>query len=128
MLLRLYRRTLGWRHDFDRSGKIGEAIRYMRNQRRALRTFLMDAGVPLDNIACERSLRPVAVGRKNWLFPGSMQAGEAAAVVYTLVRCCQEAEVEPWDYLEDVLVRVATHPASQVDDLVPARWKLLPRR
>ena len=54
-----------------------------------------------------------------------MRGGEAAAIVYSLIESCRLAGIEPWEYLRDVLVRVATHPASRVDELIPARWTQL---
>jgi len=63
--------------------------------------------------------------RNNWLFTGSERGGRAAAIVYTLIESCRRVNVDPYVYLRDVLVRVATHPASRVDELTPDRWKML---
>jgi len=125
VLARMLWRTHGWKDVFSTSGKMGKAIKYMRNSWTALKTFLLDGRVPLDNNACELAIRPVAVGRKNWLFAGSVRGGEAAAIVYSLVGSCRLAGVDPREYLNDVLVRVATHPASRVAELVPSRWAQL---
>lgn len=81
--------------------------------------------MPIDNNACERAIRPIAIGRRNWLFAGSMRGGRAAAVIYTLIECCRLADVDMVSYLADVLVRVATHPASRIDELLPANWAKL---
>jgi transposase len=113
----------GWRDLYSESGKMGEACKYLENQRDHLRVFLGDAHVPIHNNACEVAVRPVAVGRRNWLFAGSVRGGCAAATIYTLVESCKKADVDPYRYLADVLIRVATHPASRVDDLIPANWK-----
>jgi transposase len=121
-MARIFRRTLGWKDAFSTSGKMAKAIKYLRNGRQALKCFLLDGRVPIDNNACENAIRPVAVGRKNFLFAGSVRGGEAAAIMYSVIGSCLAAEVDRWDYLCDVLVRVATHPASQVADLLPARW------
>ena len=75
--------------------------------------------------ACEVAIRPIGVGRKNWLFAGSERGGHAAATIYTLIESCRRAGVDPFPYLRDVLVRVATHPASRVHEFVPASWKTL---
>ncbi len=64
----------------------------------------------------------MAIGRKNFLFAGSERGGEAAAIVYSVIESCRGADVDRWEYLSDVLVRVATHPASKIADLLPARW------
>ena len=82
----------------------------------------------IDNNAAERALRGVAVGRKNWLFAGSAEAGGRAAVLMTLVGTCKLQGIDPQAYLADVLVRVATTPASCIDELTPRGWKLARER
>lgn len=104
---------------------MAKATRYMLNQRKPLRRFLENGLVPLDSNRCERSIRPIAVGRKSWLFAGSLRGGRAAATIYTLIECCRLAEVDSERYLTDVLLRVASHPASRIDELLPSRWKQL---
>lgn len=113
----------GWRDLYSESGKMGEACKYLENQKDHLRVFLDDARVPIHNNACEVAIRPVAVGRRNWLFAGSVRGGQAAATIYTLVESCKKAGIDPYHYLADVLTRVAIHPASRVHDLIPANWK-----
>ena len=113
----------GWRELYLESGSMGAACKYLEGQREHLRVFLDDPRVPIHNNACEVAIRPVAVGRKNWLFAGSPRGGRAAATIYTLIESCKQAGVDPLDYLADVLVRVATHPASRIDELIPANWK-----
>jgi len=125
VLARILWRLRGWELRYDEAGKMAEACKYVHNQRRALRVFLEHGRVPIDNNRCERAIRPIAVGRRNWLFTGSERGGHAAATIYTLIASCREADVNPFAYLEDVLVRIATHPASKVTDLMPARWKVL---
>jgi len=75
------------------------------------------------NNACENAIRPVAVGRRNWLFAGSQRGGHAAATIYSLIESCRRVDVDPFVYLRDVLIRTCTHPASRVQELVPAAWK-----
>lgn len=125
ILLRMLWRTRGWKDLYSTSGKMGDALKYLCNQRKSLKCFLADGRVPLDNNACERAIRPIAVGRRNWLFAGSVRGAEAAAVCYSLVGSCRAAGVDPFEYLSDVLVKVATYPASRIADLVPARWAKL---
>ena len=74
-----------------------------------------------NNIA-ENALRPIALGRKNYLFIGSEKGGRRAAIIYSLIRSCERHKVNAWEYLRDVLARISTHPASQMDDLLPHRW------
>ncbi len=123
VIARMLKRTLGWKEMFSLSGKMADAIKYLRNNRKALTTYLRSGDVPIDNNACERSIRPAAVGRRNWLFVGSVGGGEAAATIFTLIESCKAADIELVPYLADVLVRVATHPASRVDELTPALWR-----
>lgn len=113
----------GWRDIYSEAGDMGTACKYVENQRENLRVFLEDARVPIHNNACEVAVRPVAVGRRNWLFAGSPRGGRAAATIYTLIESCKKAGVVPHIYLADVLTRVASHPASRVDELIPANWK-----
>lgn len=114
------------RHDLSRTALpksgLGEALRYLHNQREALGRFLLDGRLKLDNNGAENMLRIVAVGRKNWLFAGSMEGANRAALLYTLARGCKLAGVEPFRYFRDVLLRVATHPASRIAELTPSGW------
>ena len=105
---------------------LGEAIGYARSNWRALTRYL-DAGfLAIDNNAAERALRPIAVGRKNWLHLGSDKGGRTAAVLVSLVQSCQAMKIEPFAYLRDVLDRVSTQRASQIAELLPDVWKPTP--
>jgi hypothetical protein len=84
----------------------------------------LEAGfLEIDNGASERALKPVAIGRKNWLFAGNDDGGETAAVLMSLCTTCKELGIDPFAYLRDVLSRVSTHPHSRIDELLPDRWK-----
>jgi transposase len=122
ILATIFSRIRRLRSQFPDAGVMAKAMDYVRNQRKALRQFLREGLAPIDNNACERAIRPVAIGRKNWLFAGSMRGGRAAAVIYTLVESCKLAGVDVLAYFADVLVRVATHPANRIDELLPANW------
>ncbi len=98
------------------------AVNYSIRHRAALRRFLDHGELEADNNAVERALRLVAVGRRNWLFAGSLNAAKNAAIVYTLVGSCKDLGVDPWEYLRDVLTRVSTHPASRIAELTPRGW------
>jgi len=104
-------------------GPLAKALTYLENQWPTLLRFLEDGRVPIHNNSCENAIRPVAVGRKNWLFAGSERGGRAAATIYSLIESCRRVDVDPFLYLRDVLVRVCTHPAARVHELVPANWK-----
>jgi len=102
---------------------VGQAIAYALDQWTALTRYLDDDDLAIDNNAAERALRPVAIGRKNWLFAGSDAGGRCAAIHYSLIATCQRHGVNPFDYLRDVLRRLATHPASRIAELLPPQWK-----
>jgi transposase len=104
-------------------GPLAKALTYLENQWPTLVRFLEDGHVPIHNNSCENAIRPVAVGRKNWLFAGSERGGRAAATIYSLIESCRRVDVDPFLYLRDVLARVCTHPSSRVHELVPAVWK-----
>jgi len=101
---------------------LGVAIRYTLAQWSELGVFLDDERVPLDNNASERSLRRIALGRKNYLFVGDVEAGSSLAGLYSLVATCESRGINPFDYLADVLGRVQDHPANAIDELLPAAW------
>jgi transposase len=101
---------------------LGEALRYLDNQWTALNRFVQDGRLRPDNNGAESQLRAVAVGRKNWLFAGRMAGAHRAAVLYSLVQSCRLANVEPFAYLKDVLIRVATHPQARIAELTPKAW------
>jgi transposase len=102
---------------------MGRAVRYAINNWVPLTRFLDDAAIPPDNNRSESALRVVATGRKNFLFVGNEDAGENIAGVYSLIATCEANGVNPFTYLQDVLVRVQTHPAARIDELLPHRWQ-----
>jgi transposase len=101
---------------------IGIAIRYAIGHWIELGRFLTDARIPLDNNASERALRRVALGRKNFLFVGDLESGKNLAGLYSLVATCEARGINPFAYLVDVLARISDHPASQLNQLLPAAW------
>ena len=119
IVVNLMRLTSRWKETYSLSGKVADAMKYVRGQRHALLEFLRDGRVPIDNNVCERAIRPVAVGRRNWLFAGSVEGAAAAATIYTLVESARASGVDPLAYLKTVLVRLGTCIAEQVDELVP---------
>jgi transposase len=101
---------------------LADALRYLDNQWTAPNRFVQDGRLRPDNNGAESQLRAVAVGRKNWLFAGRMAGAQRAAVLYSLIQSCRLANVEPFAYLKDVLVRVATHPQAHIAELTPKAW------
>jgi len=102
--------------------KLGTAMGYLRNNWEALKRFLSDARLPIDNNEAERDLRRIAVGRRNWLFVGSEDGGERAAVILTVVASAHRHDLDVWAYLRDVLERLAKGE-DNLEDLLPDVWK-----
>jgi len=101
---------------------LGKAIEYTFGQWQWLETYIHDGRVEIDNNSCERAMKKVAVGRKNWLFAGSEQGCHNAAILYSLIETCARQGINPHEYLTDVLVRVGTHPQSRIAELTPRGW------
>lgn len=103
---------------------LGKATAYARNRYLPLGRFLEDGRVPVDNGEVERLIRMIALGRKNWLFLGSDEAGQRAAAVYSLVLSCYRLGMDPWAYFRDVLPKLGDtrFPASRLAELLPEAW------
>jgi hypothetical protein len=101
----------------------GGAIAYTLSNWAALERYTEDGDLEIDNNGAERSLRGVAVGRRNWTFFGSDGGGRTAAVITSFVATCQRLKIDPFAYLRDVLARLADHPITKLDQLLPANWK-----
>src|SRR5690606_27562631 len=86
--------------------KLGEALRYLRNHWEPLRVYVSDGRLPIDNNEAEQLMKQVALGRKNWLFVGSVAAGERAAIFLTLVSSAVRNDLDVWTYIKDVLDRL----------------------
>jgi len=102
---------------------IGEAIDYVLSNWEALLRYAEDGDLEIDNNGAERSLRPIVVGRNNWMFYGSDKGGRTAAVLSTLIASCKRLRLEPFSYLRDLFTRISTHPHNQLDELLPDRWQ-----
>jgi transposase len=102
---------------------IGEAISYALNHWNALIRPPEAGFLEIDNGASERAMKPVALGRKNWLFAGSDEGGKTAATLMSLCTTCKDLGIDPFAYLRDVLDRVSTHPNRRIEELLPDRWK-----
>lgn len=104
--------------------KLGEAIQYANNRRKLLEGYAKTGNVPIDNNAVERAIRPVAVGRKNWLFAGSEMGGEAAATFFTLIESAKRCEVDPWIYIQTLLQKIVWSKRPNLEDLFPNNIEL----
>jgi len=102
---------------------MGQAIGYTLNQWPLLERFLDHGEVEIDNNLVENAIRPTALGKKNWLFFGSEEAGQRSAVMYTLIENCRLHEVEPYAYLKDVLEQLPRCTNQNVGQLTPLHWK-----
>ena len=106
------------------SGRLGKAVRYLLNQGQDLETYLYHGQVEIDNNGIERDVRPLAVGRKNWLFIGSPEAGERGAVLYSLLISARHHGVDPESYLRDLIERLPSCGSDETSlrELLPENW------
>ena len=100
-----------------------KAVNYVLTRQDALRVFLEDPAVPLDTNHLERGLRPIPMGKKNWIFCWTELGAEHVGIIQSLICTCKLQGIDPYTYLVDVLQRVGVHPASDVESLTPRIWK-----
>ena len=100
-----------------------KALEYSLRRWEALTRFVDDGNLPVDNNHLERQIRPIAVGKHNWLFAGSLRAGKRAAAVMTLLNSARLNGHDPYAYMKDVLQRLPTHKMSAIGELLPHRWQ-----
>lgn len=101
---------------------MGQAITYALNQWQALCVYAADADLAIDNNAAENALRCIAVGRSNWIFCGSDNGGDTAAILFSFMATCRRHDIDPFAYMRDTLTRLPATPISQLDNLLPDRW------
>ena len=99
-----------------------KAIDYSLKRWQALTRYIDDGDLPISNNWVENQIRPIAQGRSNWLFAGSLRAGKRAAAIMSLIHSARINGHNPYAYLRDVLERLPTHPASRIDELLPHHW------
>ena len=102
---------------------ISKAFDYSLKRWAALSRYLDDGAVPIDNNWAENQIRPWALGRKNWLFAGSLRSGKRAAAIMSLIQSARLNGHDPYAYLKDVLTRLPTQRASEIDQLLPHKWQ-----
>ena len=107
----------------SRNHDLAKAINYMLRRWPAFTRFLDDGRVCITNNAAERALRGITLGRKSWLFCGSDRGGQRAAVMYSLIGTAKLNNVDPQAWLADVLARIAGHPVTRLDNLLPWNWR-----
>ena len=101
---------------------IAKAIDYSLGRWKALTRFVDDGALPIDNNWVENRIRPIALGRSNWLFAGSLRAGKRAAAIMSLIQSARLNGHDPYRYLKDVLERLPTQRASRIGELLPHSW------
>ena len=104
---------------------IGEALGYAITLWPRLAAYTLDGRYLIDNNRIENTIRPLAIGRKNYLFAGSDRAARHAALIYSLLGTCKLHGVEPFAYLRDVIARIPEHKAKKLSELLPQRWQPL---
>lgn len=107
------------------SGKtdLAQAMRYGLSRWTSLTRYINNGRIEIDNNAAERSIRGIALGRKNYLFAGSDKGGNRAAAIYSLIETCKLNVIDPEAYLRDILTRIADHKINRIDELLPWNWK-----
>ena len=101
---------------------MGKAIDYTLNRESELRVYLTNGNVGIDNNPVENAIRPTAIGKKNWLFIGSNEAGWRSAVIYSIIESCRSRDIDPHAYLKDVLTRLPTMTNWEVEGITPRAW------
>lgn len=101
---------------------IGKAIGYSLERWDKLMIYTQDGQLNIDNNPVENSIRPIAIGRKNYLFCGSHEAAQRSAMIYSLLGTCKLHGINPFDWLTDVLTRLPSHPINKITELLPHRW------
>jgi transposase len=102
---------------------LGKAVRYTLAEWTALTRYLENGRVQIDNNLTENSIRPSAIGKRNWLFIGHPEAGWRSAVIYSVIGSCRRMEIDPWEYIGDVLRRLPAMKQSEVPGILPGRWR-----
>jgi transposase len=102
---------------------VAKAMDYMLKRQPAFTVFLRDGRACMTNNAAERALRPVALGRKAWLFAGSVAGGERAALIYTLIQTAKLNNIDPQAYLASLLTLMPAWPNKRLGELAPWNWK-----
>lgn len=103
--------------------KFKKALGYFCSLIPHLKNFTKYPFARMENNTAERAARPVAIGRKNWLFVGNEDGGEAAAILFSLIQTCRGLSVNPREYLEDVMRRLMSHNSQKLHELLPDEWK-----
>jgi transposase len=118
----LYKWLIAQRQRVPKGSATSKAIHYSLKRWPALVRYLDDGEVPIDNNWVENQVRPWALGRKNWLFAGSLRSGQRGAAIMSLIQSAKLNGHDPYAYLKDVMQRLPTHRASAISELLPHKW------
>jgi len=110
------------KHFVPPKSKLGEAISYTLNRWLALLVYIDLPFVDISNNASERSIKPLVLSRRNWLFTGSEEGGHTAATMMSLMETCKRLGINPFEYMKDLLTRFPSAKTSEIDDFLPDRW------
>jgi hypothetical protein len=103
---------------------IGQAIGYALKDWTALTWYADDGDLHIDNNPAENAIRPIVLGRKNWLFADSDKGGRTAAIFSSFIASCRRQDIDPFAYLRDVLTRIASCPINEIHQFLPDRWRV----
>jgi transposase len=103
-------------------GAMGKALLYAKNHLPRLEHYLRDGRIEIDNNQIENKIRPLALGRKNYLFAGSNQGAQRAAMMYSFFASCKANDINPREWLRDVLIRIGNHSVNRLEELLPVQW------
>lgn len=122
----IYNELLNWviteqQNNLSKGG-IGKALHYAKNHLPRLKHYLEDGRIEIDNNLIENSIRPLALGRKNYLFAGSHKGAQRAAVMYSFFASCKYAGVNPWEWLANVLGQIGACSVNELEALLPGKW------
>ena len=119
---KLHEWMLAQRERVPEGSATAKALDYSLKRWVALTRYLDDGAVPIDNNAVENQIRPWALGKSNWLFAGSLRSGKRAAAIMSLIQSARMNGHDPYAYLKDVLTRLPTQKASEIEQLLPHQW------
>lgn len=119
----LFQWLTGLRPKVNSGSATAKAIDYLLRRKPAFTAFLDDGCFPIDNNAVENAFRPIALGRKNWLFAGFLESGKRAANIMSLIQTAKTNGHDPMAYLTDVLERLPAQPHNRLSELLPHLWK-----
>lgn len=126
--MNIYTSLRGWVEERYKTnlhkGAIGSALHYAHNQLPRLEPYLHDGRLEIDNNLTENSIRPLALGRKNYLFAGNHEGAQRAAMMYSFFASCKHLDINPFDWLTHTLQHIGTHPVNQLEMLLPHLYKL----